>query len=57
MKFISNLPDAKHVPYPILEKEPHLKTIVSFFRPSDYATIGAFGLGFPGALMMWGITL
>ncbi|KAI8892195.1 NADH-ubiquinone oxidoreductase complex I, 21 kDa subunit-domain-containing protein [Globomyces pollinis-pini] len=52
MKWVSNLPDSNHTPYPVLEEEPHLKKVVAYFRPSDYATIAAFTTVFPGALYL-----
>ena len=54
MKFFSNLPDQEHIPYKFITDEPHIKTIVRYFRPSDYLAIGAVGFGFPGALYLWG---
>jgi hypothetical protein len=53
MKFISNIPDQQHVPFPIIAEEPHLKHIVRLLRPTDYLTIAGFGTLFPGALYLW----
>ncbi|KAJ1549571.1 hypothetical protein HK405_009336 [Cladochytrium tenue] len=53
MKFISNIPDAEHVPYPILEADPHIKTLVRYFRPSDYAVMAGATIGFPAAFALW----
>jgi hypothetical protein len=54
VKFVSNLPDSDHVPYPVIAAEPHIKTVVSYFRPSDYAAWTAIGAGFPLAQVAWG---
>lgn len=54
MKFFSNLPDNQHVPFQKLDENPHVKTVVSFFRPRDYLNIGLFGTGFPAAFYLWG---
>ncbi|KAJ3312374.1 hypothetical protein HDV04_003124 [Boothiomyces sp. JEL0838] len=53
MKFFSNLPDNQHVPFQKLDENPHVKTVVSFFRPRDYLNIGLFGTGFPAAFYLW----
>ncbi|ORY37629.1 hypothetical protein BCR33DRAFT_663462 [Rhizoclosmatium globosum] len=54
MKFVSNLPDNQHVPYKFLAAEPHFKTVVQYFRPSDYWTIAGVTVGFPAAHVLWG---
>ncbi|KAI8922610.1 NADH-ubiquinone oxidoreductase complex I, 21 kDa subunit-domain-containing protein [Entophlyctis helioformis] len=53
MKWVSNLPDDEHVPYKFLAAEPDIKTMVRYFRPSDYLTIAGVGVGFPAALAIW----
>ncbi|KAI9340695.1 hypothetical protein DFJ73DRAFT_627954 [Zopfochytrium polystomum] len=54
MRFVSNIPDSDHVPYPVIEANPHIKTLVRYFRPSDYAVAGGIGVGFPLLFMLWG---
>ncbi|KAJ3026407.1 UNVERIFIED_CONTAM: hypothetical protein HDU68_005705 [Siphonaria sp. JEL0065] len=53
MKFVSNLPDETHVPYKFIAAEPHFKKVLGYFRTSDYATIGAIGVGFPAIHALW----
>ncbi|KAJ3114376.1 hypothetical protein HDU96_002181, partial [Phlyctochytrium bullatum] len=53
VKWVSNLPDGDHTPYQPIEAEPHIKTVVRYFRPSDYLTIASFGIGFPMLQVAW----
>ncbi|KAJ3321142.1 hypothetical protein HDV06_004595 [Boothiomyces sp. JEL0866] len=45
--------DNQHVPFQKLDENPHVKTVVSFFRPRDYLNVGLFGTGFPAAFYLW----
>lgn len=49
MRFFSNLPDSDHTPYPVIAAEPHIKTVVSSLRPSDYMAWTAISIAFPSA--------
>ncbi|KAL2916080.1 hypothetical protein HK105_204504 [Polyrhizophydium stewartii] len=53
MKWVSNLPDDEHTPYKFITAEPDYKTVVRYFRPSDYAIAGATTIGFPLGLAVW----
>ncbi|KAI9003698.1 hypothetical protein HDU85_001094 [Gaertneriomyces sp. JEL0708] len=53
VRLFDNLPDDDHVPYKFLTAEPHLKDVVRYMRPSDYAVWAAVGAGFPAAHWMW----
>jgi hypothetical protein len=54
MKWVANLPDAKHTPFPVIAEEPHIKTVVRYFRPSDYLLAAGITLAGPGSLYLWG---
>ena len=54
MKWVSNLPDSEHTPYPFIAAEPHFKSLVSYMRPSDYVLWGTVTAAGPGALLLWG---
>ena len=43
MKWVTNLPDSDHTPFPVIEQEPHFKKVVSYFRTSDWLTVAAWG--------------
>ncbi|KAI9203898.1 NADH-ubiquinone oxidoreductase complex I, 21 kDa subunit-domain-containing protein [Polychytrium aggregatum] len=53
MKFFSGLPDSDHTPYTVIETEPHVKDLVSYFRASDVLVMSSIGLGFPAAHIAW----
>ena len=54
MKWVANLPDSKHTPFPVIAEEPHIKTVVQYFRPSDYLLASGITLAGPGSLYLWG---
>lgn len=41
-------------PYPLIDSDPHAFRVISYFRPSDYATIAAGTAAFPAAIYFWG---
>ncbi|KAI8831428.1 NADH-ubiquinone oxidoreductase complex I, 21 kDa subunit-domain-containing protein [Chytridium lagenaria] len=53
VKWFSNLPDSDHVPYTFIAAEPHLKTVVRYFRTEDYAAMVGIGAGFPLFQVAW----
>ncbi|KAJ3328617.1 hypothetical protein HDU76_009631 [Blyttiomyces sp. JEL0837] len=53
VKFVSNIPDSDHAPYPVIEAEPHIKHVLRFLRGEDYLLAGAIGAGFPLAHVAW----
>ncbi len=53
VRFFSNLPDQEHLPYKFIAAEPHVKDIVGYFRPSDWAVTLGVGLGVPTFLTLW----
>ena len=54
MKWIYSVPDDGQSPYPVIYDEPHLKTLVTYMRPSDYLTWAGVTIAFPTALYAWG---
>lgn len=40
--------------YPQIDTDPHFKTVVRYFRPSDYMTWGGMTVGGPAFLYMFG---
>ncbi|KAJ3096345.1 hypothetical protein HDU97_006018 [Phlyctochytrium planicorne] len=58
VKWISNLPDSDHVPFKLIAEEPHIKTVVKYFRAEDYLAWAAIAAGFPAAqvafVRFWG---
>ena len=42
-------------PYPLIDADPHASRVISYFRPSDYATWAGATAAFPAALYFWGI--
>ena len=57
MKWVSNLPDDAHAPHKVITSEPHVKDIVRYFRPSDYALAFGIGVGFPSVYYAMGSSL
>jgi hypothetical protein len=55
MKFLGNVKDDEHVPYPILDKDPHIIQLCSYFRPSDYYFMG-LGAACTGIIYASGIS-
>ncbi|KAJ3064890.1 hypothetical protein HK102_008081, partial [Quaeritorhiza haematococci] len=53
VKFFSNLPDSDHVPHKFIVADPHIKTVVRYFRSEDYAVWAAVAAGFPAAQYLW----
>lgn len=41
-------------PYPLIDSDPHAFRVISYFRPSDYATIATGTAAFPAAIYFWG---
>lgn len=39
--------------YEVIDADPYFSRVVSYFRPSDYAVVGATAAGFPLGLMAW----
>ena len=54
VQWVSNLPDGEHTPYKFLAAQPHIKSVVSYLRPSDYLQWTAITVGFPGIFYVWG---
>ncbi|KAJ7065204.1 NADH-ubiquinone oxidoreductase complex I, 21 kDa subunit-domain-containing protein [Mycena amicta] len=49
---MSSILDRKHR-YPLLDADPHAKRVISYMRPSDYATWMAYTAGTPAAFYAW----
>merc|ERR1711990_398952 len=47
---MSNLDQNYGTPYPTIDTDPHFKRVISYFRPSDYATWAAGTAIFPAVL-------
>ncbi|KAJ3298541.1 hypothetical protein HK104_010596 [Borealophlyctis nickersoniae] len=52
-RWFDNLPDSDHVPYEFIDDEPHIKDVVRFLRPADYALWGSVTFGMPGLYYIW----
>ncbi|MCJ1251778.1 hypothetical protein MMC30_009016 [Trapelia coarctata] len=44
---------ALDTPYPLIDNDPHIKRVIRYARPSDYAAGTAIGLFGPGMMLLW----
>lgn len=54
VKYFDNLPDNDHCPYEFLDAEPHLRDVVRYMRPSDWAVAMGITVGVPGVVWSMG---
>lgn len=46
-------PKPLNTPYPLIDADPHVKRVISYMRPTDYAIWGGATFAAPAALNFW----